>query len=402
MDTLFFLGIIFVLGALTEWLSPKMHIPRVVGYLILGLIIGPETIGLIPREFVDNSHIITDLALSIIAVLIGSTLEIATLNGHAKEIAYITIAQSLGTFLIVITGFILMGEVLHVSAGEIIITAFLLAGIAVATAPATPLAIAKELNAKGNFTSTLLAIVAADDAISLIIFTLALTVGVALMDGGVFEWINIGHAIMIIVLSTVIGVIAAVINTILDKLFSHHKGMETIATLGLIFIVYSINEYWHLEPLLSAMVMGTVMVNTSPDFDIVHEEIDNHLAEIIFMLFFIISSMHLKFNTLFILPVAIELYVVLRLFGKVLGSYLGAVISGSSDMVKKYMGFALIPQAGVAIGLALSIQKHDGLENIAPIILNIVIATTLIHELVGPFLTKYAIEKSGESFKKKD
>jgi len=86
----------------------------------------------------------------------------------------------------------------------------------------------------------------------------------------------------------------------------------------------------------------------------------------------------------------------LRIFGKILGSYLGAVISGSSSVVKKYMGFALIPQAGVAIGLALSIQKHDGLENIAPIILNIVIATTLIHELIGPFMTTYAIKKSGD------
>lgn len=400
METLFYLGLIFVFGALTEWLSPKIHIPRVVGYLFLGLIIGPEVIGLIPREFVDKSHIITDLALSIIAVLVGATLRISTLKGHEKEVMYITLFQSLGTFLVVTIGFILMGNILDFPTQQVTIIALLLGGIATATAPATPYAIVHELRAKGNFTSTLLSVVAADDAIALIMFSLAITAGVTLIGSGIFEWVNIVDAIVLIGLSIFVGVIAALANFVLEKLFSHHKGMETISTLGLIFIVYSVSEHWNLEPLLSAMVMGAVMVNMSPDFDIVEEEIDNHLTEIIFMLFFIMSAMHLKFSAVFALPLAIELYVVLRIFGKVLGAYVGAVLAGSSTIVKKYMGIALLPQAGVAIGLALSIQNHDGLESIAPIILNVVIATTFIHELIGPFMTKYAIQKSGESNKK--
>lgn len=400
MEALFYLGLIFVLGALTEWLSPKLHIPRVVGYLMLGLIIGPEVLGLIPREFVDNSYIITDLALSIIAVLVGATLRISTLKGHEKEVIYITLFQSFGTFLVVTVGFILMGNILDFPTQKVTIIALLLGGIATATAPATPYAIVHELRAKGNFTSTLLSVVAADDAISLIMFSLAITAGVTLIGGGIFEWVNIADAIMLIGLSIAVGIIAAFINYTFEKLFSKHKGMETISTLGLIFIVYSLSENWNLEPLLSAMVMGIVMVNMSPDFDIVEEEIDNHLTEIIFMLFFIMSAMHLKFSAVFALPAAIELYVLLRIFGKVLGSYIGAVVASSSNIVKKYMGIALVPQAGVAIGLALSIQNHDGLEDIAFIILNIVIATTFLHELIGPFMTKYALEKSGDCNKK--
>ncbi|NOR58007.1 MAG: cation:proton antiporter, partial [Sulfurimonas sp.] len=209
-------------------------------------------------------------------------------------------------------------------------------------------------------------------------------------------WMNIYHAIVVLSLSMLLGTIAGLINTLLERIFVSSKTMETIATLGLIFLVYSMSNFYHLEPLLSAMVMGIVMVNTSHHFDLIQEEIDKHLANIIFMLFFIISAMHLQLEALLHVPVIIILYTLLRLIGKVSGSYLGAVISGSSDTIKKYMGIALFPQAGVAIGLALSIQNHSQLESIAPLILNVIIATTFIHELSGPFMTKYALQKSGE------
>ena len=399
METLFYLGLIFVLGAISNWLSPLLHIPRVVGYLLLGLVIGPELLGIIPREFVDGSYIITDLALSIIAVLVGATLRMSRLNGRAKEIINITLFQSIATFVFVALGFSLLGGALGFPSEQVVLMGFLLAGIATATAPATPLAIVRELKAKGRFTSVFLAIVATDDAIALIMFALALALGLTMLECEVFGWLSVLDALLVIVFSSAIGIVAALINTAFEKIFIQQKGMETIVTLGLIFIVYSLSEHWKLEPLLSAMVMGMVMVNTSSGFDIVEEEIDHHLAEIIFMLFFILSAMHLHFSAVFSFPFAIGLYILLRFFGKVGGSYLGALASGSNDTVKKYMGLALLPQAGVAIGLALSLQKYEVLEIIAPIILNLIITTTLIHELVGPFLIKYALKKSGETRK---
>lgn len=396
MEALYYIGFIFVLGALVEWLSPKLYIPRVVGYLLLGLIIGPDILAIIPSEFVQNSHIITEIALSIIAVLIGSTLKLSVLKGHEKEVMLITLFQSISAFIIVAVGFIVVGTIFAFEEGSILLIAILLGGIATATAPATPMAIVKELRAKGNFTSTFLAVVALDDAVALIMFSLALTIGVAFVGNGSVAWINIIEAMSVIGFSVVLGAVFAVTNSMLDRLL-HHKGMETIATLGLIFVLYSLSEYWGLEPLLSAMAMGIVMTNISKDFDIVEEEIDSHLSEIIFMLFFIMSAMHLKLETLFVIPLLIVFYIIFRFFGKVFGSYIGAVLSKSSGEVKKYMGIALIPQAGVAIGLALSLQTHEGLEIIAPTILNVVIATTLVHELIGPFMTRYAIKKSGES-----
>jgi len=400
MEALFYLGLILVLGAISQWLSPKLHIPRVVGYLILGLLIGPEILGFIPREFVENSYVITDLALSVIAVLVGATLKVSKLRGRGKEIISITLFQSFGTFICVAVGFFLLGDFFGFPQEEAVLIAFLLAGIATATAPATPLDVVRELKAHGKFTSMFLAIVATDDAVALMMFTLALAIGTTMMGSGIFGWISVLDAFLLIAFSSALGVAAALINTALEKLLSQHKGMETIVTLGLIFIVYSVSEHWKLEPLLSAMVMGMVMVNTSAGFDLVEKEIDNHLAEIIFMLFFILSAMHLRISGAFAFPLAITLYIVLRFFGKVGGSYLGASVSNSNDIVKKYMGFALLPQAGVAIGLALSLQKHEELALIAPIILNIIITTTLFNELVGPFLIKYALQKSDEVNKK--
>ncbi|PLY11846.1 MAG: cation:proton antiporter [Sulfurimonas sp.] len=399
METLLYIGFLFVLGALVERFSSTLYVPKVVGYLIAGLVVGPEILGIIPYYFVENSHIITNLALSIIAVLAGATLKISNLNGHAKEIVSITLFQSMTTFVVVTLGFIFIGDFFGFSITQTIVTALILGGIATATAPATPLAVVHEFRAKGIFTSTLLAVVAADDAVSLIIFSLALTVSLTLMGSDIYSWENIANALFLITFSAFLGVVAAFINKSFEKLFAHHKGMETISTLGLIFIVYSLSEFWGLEPLLSAMVMGIVMTNISKDFDIVEEEIDNHLAEIIFMLFFIISAMHLKLEALFSLPLAIGAYVLLRFFGKVGGSYVGALVSKSSQEIKKYLGLALMPQAGIAIGLVLSLQNQSGFESLAPTLLNIVIAATLIHEIVGPFMTKFALKKSGEMYK---
>ncbi len=396
MEMLFNIGIIFVLGSIIGWISPKIGIPRVVGYLLLGLFIGPEVLGIIPTNFVEHSHLIIDISLSIIAVLVGATLKFSSFRGHAKEVVYITLFQAIGTFVVVSVGFIILGGIFPFDTREVVLIALLLAGIATATAPATPLAIVHELRAKGIFTSTFLAIVALDDVISLMILTFALTVGTSLIASAVFEWVNILDAVVILAMSILFGTIAGLTNTLLERVFVSSKTMETIATIGLIFLVYSISELYALEPLLSAMVMGIVMVNTSRHFDLIQEEIDKHLANIIFMLFFILSAMYLKLDSLVSVPLIIAMYTLLRVIGKVLGSYLGAVVSKSSNTIKKYMGIALFPQAGVAIGLALSIQNHAQLDSIAPFILNVIIATTFVHEMLGPFMTKYALQKSGE------
>ena len=396
MQTLFYIGVIFVLGSFMEWLSPKVGLTKVVGYLLLGLTIGPEILGIIPEHFIQDTHIIIDLALSLIAVLVGANLKYSTLKGMGKQIISITFFEATFAFLFVSLGLYLLSNFLGFPTEQSLVISILFGGLASATAPAATIAVVHELKAKGKFTSTLLAVVASDDALALILFSFAVTLGNILLDNGIFSLNTLFDMFSIIILSTVVGLIGAFISELIDELFAHHKGMETISTIGMIFIVFSLSSYWQLEPLLAALVMGVVMTNISSDFDLVEEEIDNHLEEIIFMLFFILSAMHLDLSTLKTMPFVIFSYILFRFSGKIVGVWIGSKMTKADNNVQNYLGLGLFPQAGVAIGLALSLQDQTGFEDIAPLILNIIIATTVVHEFIGPLFTKYILRKTGE------
>lgn len=396
MQTLFYIGIIFVFGAMMEWLSPKMHLPKVVGYLFLGLMIGPEVLAIIPKSFIQETNIIIDLSLALIAVLVGANLKYTTLKKMGKQILAITIFEASFAFLFVTIGFFLLSEFLGFSPEQSLIIAVIFGGLASATAPAATIAVVHECKAKGRFTTTLLAVVASDDALALIFFTFALTLGGIFAGNGDFSLSTLYDMLKIITLSAAVGSVGAIISVLIDKLFAHHKGMETISTIGMVFIVYSLSLYWELEPLFAALMMGAVMVNISTDFDLVEEEIDNHLEEIIFMLFFILSAMHLNLKSLTTVPLVILAYIILRLLGKISGAWVGAKLSQADKASQNYLGLGLFPQAGVAIGLALSLQNKIGFETIAPMILNVIIAATIVHEFIGPILTEYVLKKSGE------
>ncbi len=379
-----------------EWFSPKIGLPKVVGYLFLGLLIGPEVLAIIPKSFIQETDIIIELSLSLIAVLVGANLKYSTIKEMGKQIISITFFEASFAFISVSIGFFMLSEFLGFTPEQSLIIAVIFGGLASATAPAATIAVVHECKAKGRFTTTLLAVVASDDALALIYFTFALTLSGIFMGNGDFSLSTLYDMLRIIMLSAVVGTVGAIISVAIDRLFAQHKGMETISTIGMIFIVYSLSIYWGLEPLFASLTMGVVMVNISTDFDLVEEEIDGHLEEIIFMLFFILSAMHLDLRSLTTVPLVILTYILLRLLGKIFGVWIGSRLSQADKTVQNYLGWGLLPQAGVAIGLALSLQNKEGFETIAPMILNVIIASTIIHEFIGPILTSYVLKKSGE------
>ncbi|MEA2029631.1 MAG: cation:proton antiporter [Campylobacterota bacterium] len=396
MHILFYLGVIFILGALSKWIAPKVGVPKVVGYLLLGVVIGPNLLDIIPQAFVDGSHFVIDLALAIIAVMIGGTLKYSMLKESGKAILTITFFQAFFAFFILVLGLYSFGAFFNFPTSNTLAIAIVFGGLGVATAPAATIAIIHELKAKGKLTSMLLGVVALDDVMTVIIFSFALAISGALINMETLDNGFILHSFLSLFLSALLGIIGAIVATGLNRLFSHNKGIETISTLGAIFILYGLSDAWELEMIFSALVMGVVMTNISAEFDVVEEEIDNHLEEIIFMLFFILSAMHLKLTMIGSMMPVMVAYVIFRMVGKALGVYIGATLSHTNHYTKHYLALGLFPQAGLAMGLALSLQYQNGFETIAPYILNVVIATTLIHELIGPFLTKYILIKSRE------
>jgi len=398
MQTLFYIGLIFVLGAFMKWISAKVGLLNVVGYLILGFIIGPSVLGIISYEFVEQTHIITDLSLSLIAVLVGANLKYNIIKEVWKKIAIISFFETLFTFLFIFSSFYLLFGFLELGFAEEnrLIIALLFGGLASATAPATILAVIHELKAKGKFSSFLLSVVAMDNAIALILFSFVVTFASAKMGSGGCSLMTLMSVFWIVFLSILLGAVGALISEGIDRIFSNQPSMKTTSTLGMIFMVYSLSDYWGLEALFSSLVMGVVMANLSNEFFLVKKEFDNHLKDIIFLLFFTLSAMHLDVSFLFTMPLVIFLYVLFRILGKVIGVWFGAKVSGAGKHIQNYLGIALFPQAGIAIGLSLSLQNEAGFETVAPLILNIIIATTLVHELVGPWFTKYVLKRSGE------
>jgi Kef-type K+ transport system membrane component KefB len=398
MQTLFSIGIIFVLGAFMKWISSKLRLLNVVGYLILGFIIGPEVLGLIDHRFIESTRIITDLSLALIAVLVGANLKYHIIKKVWKQIAIVSFFETFFTFLFISGSFYLLFHFLGLGFAEErrLPLALLFGGLASATAPATILAVVHELKAKGDFSSFLLSVVAADNAIALIIFSFIVTATSSIMGSSGFSFSSMFSVFWIIILSILLGAAGAIISELIDRIFIDQPTMKTTSTLGMIFIVYSLSEQWGLEPLFSSLVMGVVMANLSHEFCLVKKEFDNHLKDIIFLLFFTLSAMHLNVNFLLTMPLVIIVYVFFRILGKITGVWVGAKMSGANQHIQNYLGLALFPQAGIAIGLALSLEHETGFELMAPIILNIIIATTLVHELLGPLFTTYVLKKSGE------
>jgi len=403
METLFYVGLIFVLGALMKLVSFKLGLLNVVGYLILGFIIGPEVLGFISYEFIENTQIITELSLSLIAVLVGANLKYNVIKEVWKQIAMVSFFETLFTFIFISSSFYFFFGSLGLGFAEEkrLTIALLFGSLASATAPATILAIIYELKAEGKFSSFLLSVVAVDNAIALILFSLVVTIINTMTGLDGFSVITIFYVFWVIVLSIFLGVAGAIISELIDKIFVDHPSMKNTSTLGMIFIVYSLSGYWELEPLFSALVMGVVMANISDEFCFVKEEFDKHLKDIIFLLFFTLSAMHLNFSFLLNMPLVIVLYVVFRILGKMTGVWIGAKITGADPHVRNYLGLALFPQAGIAIGLSLSLYHEPGFEMMASIILNVILATTVVHELIGPLFTKYVLKISGECDRKK-
>ncbi len=396
MQALFYVGLIFVLGAFMKWVSYKFKMLNVVGYLILGFLIGPNMLGFVPQSFVDGSPIIINMSLSLIAVLIGANLKYDVLRSVWRQITIISMFEAVFTF-------VLIGTVLYsmfsyfdfgLSTRYRLAVSLLFGALASATAPATILAVIHELRAKGSFSTFLLGVVAVDNAITLILFSFVLIVAgvnLEITNNALQEYVRI-LPMLFFTLAT--GAVGAVISEMIDRVFRNHRSIKTTSTLGMIFIVYSVSEYFGFEPLLASLAMGVVLSNIATrNFFLVKREFDFHLKEIIFMLFFTLSAMHLDIGFVMSMPLVVVIYIVFRFLGKVSGVWFGARVSGASEDVRRYLGLALFPQAGIAIGLALSLQQEAGFGIMAPIMLNVIIATTMVHELLGPLLTKYALEK---------
>lgn len=373
-----------------------MKIPSVAAFVVTGVLLGSSGFNLFNDHVLAEVSIINNIALGLIALVIGGELQWSHLKKLGKSVFVITAGEALGAFILVTITIQLLFNNLPL--------ALLLGSISAATAPAATVMVIKEMKATGPFTKTLLAIVAIDDAFALLIFGVCSAIAISLLSGSVFSLkavtlsaaTQIGGAL-------ILGFIGAVLITPLLRRFRNSES-NFIVVIGVLFLLLGITEQFGLSELLTSMIYGMIVSNFCP---IASKKIFQTLSKIsapLYIAFFVTAGAHLKlalFPQIWKLGV---IYIVCRILGKIIGASVGAHLSDAQDSVKKYIGFGLLSQVGVAVGLAMVVGSKfesvgTGGSHMATIIINVLLTTTLFTEIVGPLMTKYALVKSNEAKK---
>ncbi len=383
------LAIIFILSFFASRLTKKLKIPTITAYVVLGILLSPSLLNLISQEFLATSDFFSQIVLGMIAFSLGESFSLRTLRRVGKAVTGISISASLLPWVLVTAALWLIFK-------QPFYIALVFGAIASATAPAAVVMVTQEYKSRGNFTDTLLGVVAIDDAWALMIFGLSLSLASSFMNGNNSTFMvakDLLKASMEIGGSFLVG---GVVAFVFDKLSGFINTMKErlIYTFGFLSLTIGLAISFNFSVLLSCMIFGAILTNTNKE----SFQFFNSLREIdtpLYLIFFVLAGASLKINVLGAATGLALGYIVFRTIGKVLGAYLGAKLVGATGAIKKYMGLALIPQAGVALACAL-IAKHAIGGVWGDRILTITIASTVVFELIGPWVTKCSLVKAGD------
>ena len=393
MHSLFYIGIIIISGLILGKAASYFKLPHITGYLFAGVIIGPSVLGLVPYVEASKLTIISEIALGFIAYTIGCEFKFANLKKTGKSVIIITIFQALGAVMLVDLAMIYIFK-------QPVPFSIILGAIATATAPGPILLIVKQYKAKGPVVDTLLPLVALDDALGIIIFGICATIAGTLSSTGAH--MSLAHMILAPIEEIVVSIVIGVgLGALLAKAIKKIKEEEILlaVTIGIIFVGVGLSHRFHASPILLCMILGATVCNMLPhikNIRVLH--LIENFTPSIYIAFFTLAGVELDIALVKDVGLIGIGYILIRMVGKILGSYVGGRIANSPKTVQKYLGFTLIPQAGVAIGLAMTAETvlpHPYGQNVRTIIL----AATVVYELIGPVMAKIAIFKAGEANK---
>lgn len=392
------IGIMIIIGFFGGLVAHRFNFPRVTGYIVVGIVISPTLTGVIPESTVVDLEIFTSIALGIIAYSIGGSLRLEKIRRLENSIAWITSLQAIGTwFLTALIVTLVAPFIINMSASSLLCTyfpmAFVIGAIASATAPATVMAIVREYKAKGPLTTTLLSIVAIDDGVAIIIFSIAIGVATALAGtaAGFSLYGMLALPLLEIPQSIAIGAALAFTMIYIAKLVKS-RSLLLVVVLGVIMLCVGITEILGVSLILANMVLGVIVCNMTRREDLFG--VIDDIEDVIFAIFFVLAGLHFDLGAMRGAGLIALLIFTARFAAKYLGTMAGAQIARSPRDVKRYLGLALMPAAGVSIGLALLAQR--AFPDLGGIIYNAILATVVINEIIGPPLTKLAIFRAGE------
>lgn len=386
---LLLLGILLVTGLLLSLLASRINLPRIAAYAIAGFIWSEDLLGgVFNFNITQWSHSLTTAALAIIAYTIGGSVTKEQLRRLGKVITFCTIGESLGAVLTVMLAVYIYQPTLD---GPVWVLAVVLGVLAATTAPAATVAVIHQYRAKGPLTTSLLGVVALDDMLGVILFSLMMVIvtGTELSQAVISSGFEIVGSLA---LGGAMGWLLA--------FFGHKVRIRSFLlpmVLSAILLSQGLAELWDVSPLLTAMTLGFSARSVyQAGGERLFEPVE-YLEELVFIIFFTLAGAHFKLAVFMQGVDLVLIYVFARVFGKMIGSTIAARLSSAPTMVRQYLGFGVIPQAGIAIGLALSLLNRPELQDIALLVLNVILASTLIYEILGPMATRYALIKAGEA-----
>ena len=406
-EALLVLALILLFGMYAGRWFEKIKLPHITGYIVMGVIVGLILVALGLGEDVEHLTIVSSVALGFIAFGIGTELEFGKLKKSGKEVVVITIIQAITASVFTLVGVLLIGASLPV--------ALVLGAVATATAPAPIMLLTRKYKAKGPLTDMLLPLVGMDDAVGIVLFGVLLSIANSMNTGSQLSVVQmIEGPVIELFASAIVGAVLGIVAALLIKAINNRDSQKEEMFLGVsVFAVFTTvalakmgfyigDLQIHLSPILTPMIMGVALTNK---LDRVRAHDVNLTVEAfsapILIAFFTLAgaelvvafaeNTHVNYGGLIGIT---AMYIVFRIIGKMGGAYLGAKIMGSHRSVKRYLGLCLLPQAGVALGMAYQAKSDFGEDGIT--ILIVVLIATLIYELFGPIGVKYSLDASNE------
>ena len=400
------LSVALLAGLLLSRLAKKVQLPAVTAYLVAGVLIGPFVLGRIgipgigiTGEQIEGFGLISDLALGFIAFSMGSEFRISQLKIIGKQATFVGVFQALFTTVIVDAALIILHLIIPDKFS--LQSAIVLGAVATATAPAATLMVVKQYKAKGPVTDILLPVVALDDAVGLVVFAVSFGIARSLGTSTVNVTSVILEPVLEVILSLFLGFVMGLLFTLCEKYFhSRSKRMAVSVTFVMMTVAISSMSFEigsvHIgfSSLLACMMLGTVFCNICEVSEELMERADRWTTPVL-ILFFVISGAELELSVFADIMVVLigAVYIISRSLGKYFGAGISARLSKCNPNVVKYLGITLLPQAGVALGMAI---KAIELGPEGAIVRNITLFAVLVYEIIGPLLTKVALTKAGD------
>ena len=397
MNAILGVALAMVFGLILNRVMKLFNLPNVTGYLIAGILVGPYCINLLSADNLSDISFISTIALGFIAFSIGGEFKIDSIKRLGGKVLTITFLQAFGAVALVMSSLFVVQAIdpTLISTPAIL----LLSAIATATAPAATLMVVRQYKAKGPVTETLLPVVAFDDAIGLIVFAICFGVAKVLAGGGEITAKAIAlNPLLEIVLSLGIGCVLGIILAFVCNLFKS-RANRLSAMVATVLIAVGLCQIEilgvHMSSLLICMMVGAAFTNARKDAVIILDGQERWTPPL-FMLFFVISGATLDLTIIPYIGVIGVVYIVFRSLGKYSGAFLGGLVTKADKNVKNYLGITLLPQAGVAIGMAQTVAGEPALQTISQSIVTVILCATLFYEIVGPLLTKICLQKAGD------